>query len=257
MHKLVPRKVWERRYQLINDWERLLCEENGTTISKSCLVVSKEEQLRRFAERLDDPHRQWKISDPDYKERTYFDDYLAAFDEALERTRPSTPWFTIPCDAKAFRNLAVARIVLDAMEGMKLKYPSPPSISHRFGASIMRRPPRLLRPVAAVPRGADAMMSDLATVVDAYIQAAAGPADIAAQIGTGHFFWLDVYGGDAAAREPLLRALGLDDPTTAGSSDSAKPAGCRSARGCARSRGWSARPAGCSRCICCARRGLS
>ena len=59
------------------------------------------------------------------------------------------------------------------------------------------------------------MTSDLATLVDATtIQAAAGPADIAAQIGTGHFFWLDVYGGDAAAREPLLRALGLDDPTT-------------------------------------------
>ena len=96
----------------------LLHEENGTTISKFCLVVSKEEQLRRFAERLDDPHRQWKISDSDYKERTYFlDDYLAAFDEALERTSTEhAPWFTIPCDAKAFRNLAVARIVLDAME---------------------------------------------------------------------------------------------------------------------------------------------
>ena len=126
VHKLVPRKVWERRYQLINDWERLLHEENGTTILKFCLVVSKEEQLRRFAERLDDPHRQWKISDSDYKERAFFDDYLAAFDEALERTSTEhAPWFTIPCDHKAFRNLAVARIVLDAMEGMKLKYPEP------------------------------------------------------------------------------------------------------------------------------------
>ena len=126
VHKLVPRKVWERRYQLINDWERLLYEENGTTILKFCLVVSKEEQLRRFAERLDDPHRQWKISDSDYKERAYFDDYLAAFDEALERTSTEhAPWFTIPCDDKAFRNLAVARIVLDAMEGMKLKYLKP------------------------------------------------------------------------------------------------------------------------------------
>ena len=69
VHKLVPKKVWERRYDLINDWERLLVEENGTTILKFCLVVSKEEQLRRFAQRLDDPHRQWKISDADYKER--------------------------------------------------------------------------------------------------------------------------------------------------------------------------------------------
>ena len=126
VHKLVPKKVWERRYQLINDWERLLHEENGTTILKFCLVVSKEEQLKRFAARLEDPKRQWKISDADYKERAFFDDYLAAFDEALERTStPHAPWFTIPCDDKWFRDLAVARIVLDAMEGMKLNYPKP------------------------------------------------------------------------------------------------------------------------------------
>ena len=126
VHKLVPKKAWERRYDLINDWERLLVEENGTTILKFCLVVSKEEQLRRFAERLDDPHRQWKISESDYEERGFFDNYLAAFDEALERTStPHAPWFTIPCDHKWFRNLAVARIVLDAMKAMKLKYPKP------------------------------------------------------------------------------------------------------------------------------------
>ena len=72
------------------------------------------------------PHRQWKISDADYKERAFFDDYLAAFDEALERTStPQAPWFTIPCDHTWFRNLAVAWIVLDAFEGMKLKYPKP------------------------------------------------------------------------------------------------------------------------------------
>ena len=126
VHKMVPKKVWQRRYDLINEWERLLVEENGTTILKFCLVVSKDEQLRRFAERLDDPHRQWKISDADYKERAFFADYLDAFDEALERTStPHAPWFTIPCDHKWFRNLAVARIVLGALEAMKLKYPEP------------------------------------------------------------------------------------------------------------------------------------
>ena len=126
IHKLVPKKVWERRYDLINDWERLLHLENNTTILKFCLVVSKEEQLRRFAERLDDPHRQWKISDSDYKERAYFDDYLSAFDEALERTStPHAPWFTIPCDHKWFRDLAAAEIVADALEAMHLKYPKP------------------------------------------------------------------------------------------------------------------------------------
>lgn len=126
VHKLVGKKVWERRYESINQWERLLYEENGTTILKFCLVVSKEEQLRRFAERLDDPNRQWKISEGDYAERAYFDDYLDAFDEALERTSTANaPWFTIPCDHKWFRNLAVAGIVLEAMEAMRLEYPKP------------------------------------------------------------------------------------------------------------------------------------
>ena len=126
VHQLVPRKVWERRYDLINDWERLLRVENGTTILKFCLVVSKEEQLRRFAERLDDPHRQWKISDADYKEREFFGDYLDAFDETLERTSTAqAPWFTIPCDHKWFRNLAVANIVADALEALDLQYPKP------------------------------------------------------------------------------------------------------------------------------------
>ncbi|MDI7861554.1 polyphosphate kinase 2 family protein [Rhizobiaceae bacterium n13] len=126
VHKLVGRKVWERRYDMINQWERLLHEENGTTILKFCLVVSRQEQLRRFAERLDDPNRQWKISESDYTERAFFDDYLEAFDEALERTSTAhAPWFTIPCDHKWYRNLAVAGIVLEAMEAMHLEYPKP------------------------------------------------------------------------------------------------------------------------------------
>ncbi|WP_295457374.1 PPK2 family polyphosphate kinase [uncultured Thiodictyon sp.] len=126
VHKLVPRKVWQRRYDLINEWEHLLHAENGTTILKFCLVISKEEQLKRFAQRLDDPHRQWKISDSDYRERECFDDYLEAFDDALERTSTShAPWFIIPCDHKWFRNLAVANIVADAMQGLDLQYPKP------------------------------------------------------------------------------------------------------------------------------------
>ncbi|EGV16300.1 PPK2 family polyphosphate kinase [Thiocapsa marina] len=126
VHKLVPRKVWERRYDLINEWERLLHIENGTTILKFCLVVSKEEQLKRFAERLEDPDRQWKISDSDYREREFFDDYLAAFNEALERTStPHAPWFTIPCDHKWFRNLAVAGIIADTLDALHLEYPEP------------------------------------------------------------------------------------------------------------------------------------
>ena len=83
VHKMVPKPVWQARYDFINDWEKLLHEENNTTILKFFLYISKDEQLARFKERLDDPARQWKISDSDYKERDYWDDYIGAFEDAL------------------------------------------------------------------------------------------------------------------------------------------------------------------------------
>lgn len=126
VHKLVPKEIWKPRYDFINEWEKLLHVENNTTILKFFLYISKEEQLARFKERLDDPARQWKISGSDYSERNRWDDYIEAFDAALSRCSTAhSPWFVIPSNHKWFRNLAVSAIIADALEGMKLELPKP------------------------------------------------------------------------------------------------------------------------------------
>ncbi len=126
VHNLVPKPVWSERYKLINDFEKLLAEHNGTTILKFFLYISKEEQLERFKQRLDDPARQWKISDSDYTERNYWDDYIVAFEDALEKTSTKhAPWFVIPANHKWFRNLAISQIIVETLEGLKMKTPGP------------------------------------------------------------------------------------------------------------------------------------
>ncbi|HEY4013623.1 MAG TPA: polyphosphate kinase 2 family protein [Polyangiaceae bacterium] len=127
VHERVPRSVWSRRYDQINAFESELAE-NDTHILKFFLHISKEEQLRRFEERLDDPAKQWKISEADYKERAFWDDYMGAYEEALSRTSTAqAPWFVIPSDHKWFRNLVIARIVVEYLEGLDLRVP-PPSV---------------------------------------------------------------------------------------------------------------------------------
>jgi len=126
VHKLAPKKVWKPRYDFINDWEKLLAEENNTRILKFFLYISKEEQLARFKERLDDPAHQWKISESDYAERDKWDDYIKAFEAALERcSTEHAPWFVIPSNHKWFRNLAVSSIIADALEDMNIQMPKP------------------------------------------------------------------------------------------------------------------------------------
>ena len=126
VHNLVPKHVWKRRFELINDWERLLVEEKNTTILKFFLYISKDEQLSRFKERLDDPARQWKISDSDYSERKLWDKYIDAFEAALSKcSTEHAPWFIIPSNHKWFRNFAVSQIVAGAMDDMKLELPKP------------------------------------------------------------------------------------------------------------------------------------
>ena len=126
VHKLVPKSVWRARYDFINQWEKLLHEANDTTILKFFLYISKDEQLARFKERLDDPGRQWKISASDYKERDYWDDYIDAFEDALTNcSKKHAPWYVIPSNHKWFRNLAVSKIIADCMEDMNLKLPKP------------------------------------------------------------------------------------------------------------------------------------
>jgi PPK2 family polyphosphate:nucleotide phosphotransferase len=125
VHNLVPEEVWSKRYNDINAFERTLVN-NGTTIVKFYLHIDKEEQLGRFRDRLDQPDKQWKISESDYSERDYWDDYQKAYMDALSKCSFNyAPWYVIPANHKWFRNLAVSKILVETMEGMKMKYPEP------------------------------------------------------------------------------------------------------------------------------------
>ena len=126
VHKLVPKSVWLARYDLINDFEENLTK-SGTRVLKFYLHISPDEQLRRFKDRLDDPTRQWKISEADYTERELWPEYMEAYQEALERTSTDhAPWFVIPADHKWFRDLAVAQILVETLASMDLHTPPPP-----------------------------------------------------------------------------------------------------------------------------------
>jgi PPK2 family polyphosphate:nucleotide phosphotransferase len=128
VHRLIDKATWTVRYQRIRDFEALLVE-NKTTVLKFFLHISKEEQLARFAQRLDDPARNWKISEADYSEREFWDDYVKAFEDAIHATStPDAPWYVIPSNHKWFRDLAVSQIISDAMEELKLAFP-PPSVN--------------------------------------------------------------------------------------------------------------------------------
>jgi len=123
VHKLVERPVWSKRYDLINGFEEMLGQ-NGTTILKFFLHISPDEQLARFKQRLDDPSRQWKISESDYTERALWPQYMEAYEDALAATSTKrAPWYVIPANHKWFRNLVVSQIVADTMEEMGLKLP--------------------------------------------------------------------------------------------------------------------------------------
>jgi len=126
VHELVPEKVWSKRYDEINQFEELIATQNKTNILKFFLHISKEEQLARFEKRLDDPTRQWKISESDYKERDYWGDYTEAFEDVLNKTSTErAPWFIIPSNHKWFRDLAVSQIISRTMEEMGMQMPKP------------------------------------------------------------------------------------------------------------------------------------
>ncbi|WP_278941588.1 polyphosphate kinase 2 family protein [Pseudomonas helleri] len=125
VHKMAPGKVIEKRYDLINAFESTV-HSNNTTILKFFLYISPEEQLRRFEERLDDPMRQWKISEGDYSERALWDDYIKAYEAMLNKcSTDHAPWYVIPANHKWFRNLAVGSIVEKTLKDMKMQLPKP------------------------------------------------------------------------------------------------------------------------------------
>lgn len=125
VHGLVAKSVWSARYDAINAFESYLSG-NGVHILKFFLHISKDEQLKRFKKRLNDTTRQWKISEADYTERTYWDEYQRAYEDALSRCSTAhAPWFVVPADHKWVRNLVVSRIVVEYLESLNMSFPKP------------------------------------------------------------------------------------------------------------------------------------
>ncbi len=125
VHEMVPKAIWSKRYEHINNFEALL-HDNDTHILKFYLHIDPEEQLERFKQRIEDPARHWKISEADYAERPFWDDYTEAFEAALSQcSTQHAPWFIIPSNHKWFRNLAISRIVSETLESLAMKFPQP------------------------------------------------------------------------------------------------------------------------------------
>lgn len=125
VHQLVHEKIWKKRYQQINDFERMLTE-TGTTVLKFFLHISEDEQRERLQARLDDPTKRWKFEHGDVEERKLWKDYMKAYEDALVKTSTEwAPWIIVPADKKWFRNWIVAKTIVDALESFDMKYPQP------------------------------------------------------------------------------------------------------------------------------------
>jgi len=120
---LAPKPVWSRRFDQINDFERLLAE-SGTTILKFFLHLSPEEQRERLQERIDDPTKRWKFRAGDIEERKLWKEYATAYEEVLSRTSTAwAPWWIIPADRNWYRDLVISQILVDTLEGFAMRYP--------------------------------------------------------------------------------------------------------------------------------------
>ncbi len=121
--KLVPEEQWRRRYETINQFERMLTI-NGITVLKFLLHISRDEQKHRLQARLDDPAKRWKFSSADIVERALWDEYQLAFQDAINScSTPHAPWYVVPANRKWYRNLVVARTIADTLEAMDPRYP--------------------------------------------------------------------------------------------------------------------------------------
>lgn len=122
---IVPEQRWRKRYEHIVDFERMLADE-GTTIVKIYLHISKEEQQERLQDRLDIPEKNWKFETGDLDMRERWDDFMEAFEEALEKTStPHAPWYVVPANRKWYRNIAVLEILVQTLEGLHMSFPEP------------------------------------------------------------------------------------------------------------------------------------
>lgn len=125
VNDLVPAEVWEKRFRHIRDFERMLADE-GTTIVKIFLHISKDEQRARLQERLDNPAKHWKFEHGDVTERAHWEAYTEAYEQAIAETSTiDAPWYIIPGDRKWFRNLVVSQLLVEKLEALEMRYPEP------------------------------------------------------------------------------------------------------------------------------------
>ena len=123
VHRLVPKDVWRARYNQINSFEEMLSE-NGVRILKFFLHISKDEQEKRFEERLNDAQKNWKASAADFAERRHWEEYQKAYEDAIAKcSTKAAPWHVIPANHKWFRNFAVSEVVIQTLEGLRMKFP--------------------------------------------------------------------------------------------------------------------------------------
>ena len=121
--ELVTKDIWQERFQDIRHFERYLTR-NGVVIRKFFLHVSKKEQKKRFLERIEEPEKNWKFSASDIEERQYWDDYMAAYEDAIRNTATKhAPWYVVPADNKWFTRVVVAAAVIEALSSLDLHYP--------------------------------------------------------------------------------------------------------------------------------------
>jgi PPK2 family polyphosphate:nucleotide phosphotransferase len=125
VHELVPEKVWSRRYAQINEFERMLAEE-GATIRKIFLHIDLDEQKERLQARLDEPHKRWKFSKGDLRERKLWPHYIQAYEDVLTNTSTEwAPWYIVPANRKWYRNIVVASLIVDTLKSLNMQYPQP------------------------------------------------------------------------------------------------------------------------------------
>jgi len=135
---LVTKDIWEERFEDICGLERYLAR-NGIVVLKFFLHVSRAEQKRRFLARLDEPAKNWKFSTSDAKERGYWDDYMDAYEDMIQHTASKhAPWYVVPADHKWFTRLVVASAVIDALEGLDLRFPKVDGAKRRELAEVRK-----------------------------------------------------------------------------------------------------------------------
>ena len=136
VHELVPKDVWSKRYEQINNFEKMLAE-SGTVILKFFLHVSRDEQKERLRERVEDPAKKWKFNAGDLDERNLWDQYTEAYRDALTKCSTSwAPWYVVPADSNKARNYLIAKRIVETLEGLDLEYPKPKADLTQYLSSL-------------------------------------------------------------------------------------------------------------------------